>query len=91
MNNLREVMTQMSSTGQPLSTKKRWMVINKEIVFDNGIIPYRDDYSGNGIIPILNHLLTEDIHNMPWHDADCMKWEHKSIAQELRKIEVHNY
>ena len=67
------------------------MMINKEIVFDNGIIPYTDDYSGDGIITILNHLLTEDIHTMSWHDADCMKWEHKSIEQELRKLGVHNY
>ena len=91
MNNLREVVTKMSNTGQPLSTKKRWMVINKEIVFDNGIIPYTEDHSGNGIIPILNHLLTEDIHNLTWHNAERMKREHKSIEQELRKLGIHNY
>ena len=91
MNNLREVVTKMSNTGQPLSTKKRWMVINKEIVFDNGIIPYTEDHSGNGIIPILNHLLTEDIHNLTWHNAERMKREHKSIEQELQKLGIHNY
>ena len=63
MNSLRKAVTQMLSTGQPLLTKKRWMVINKEIVFANGIIPLTD-YSVDSITSILNHLLTEDIHHM---------------------------
>ena len=83
MNLLREAATQMSSTGQPLSTKKRWMVIHKEIVFDNGIIPYTDDYSGNSIIPILNYLLTEKAAHTNNDDT--------IIAQELRKVGVYNH
>ena len=91
MDFLREATTQMSSTGQSLSTKTRWMVINKEIVFDNDIIPSTDDYSGGGIIPILKNLLTEDIHNMTWQYRAQINWNAKSIAQELWKVEVHNY
>jgi len=55
---LREAITEMSSTGQPLSTKKRWMVIDKKIVFGNGVIPR--DHTGNAIIRILQHML-------PWN------------------------
>ena len=65
-------------------TKKRWRVVNKEIVFGNGIIPYTDNYSGNGIIPILNHLLTEKA-------AHTNNINAKSIAQELQKVGVLNY
>ena len=28
---------------------------------------------------------------MTWHNAECMKREHKSIEQELRKLGIHNY
>ena len=88
MNSLREAMTQMSSTGQPLSTQKRWMVINKAIVFDNGIIPYTDD-SGDGIIPILSHLHSKDNRKRA-HWAQTQQ-NIKIIEQEFRKVGVHNY
>jgi len=87
MNNLREATTQMSSTGQPLSAKERWMVINKEIVFDNGIIPYTND-SGDGIIPILSHLCTKD--NV-WHMEKRIQQNSKNVEKELRRVGVHNY
>ena len=64
-NSLRGAMMHMSSTGKPLLTTKRWMVINKEIVLDNGIVPYTN-YSGDNFVSILNHLLIEDIHSMMW-------------------------
>ena len=87
MNRLREAMTQMSSTGQPLSTQKRWMVINKAIVFDNGIIPYTND-SGDGIIPILSHLCTKD--NV-WHMEKRIQQNTKNVEKELRRVGVNNY
>ena len=55
MNSLRKAVTQISSTGQPLSTKKRWMVIDKKIVFNNGVIP--SDHTGDVIIYILKHMM----------------------------------
>ena len=67
------------------------MVINKEIVFNNGIVPYMDDYSGDGIIPILENLLIHDIHNMTWQYTAQINWKAKSIAQGLQKVGVHNY
>jgi len=90
MNSYREAMTQMSSTGQPLLTKKRWMVFNKEIVFGNGIIPYTN-YSGGGIISIWNHLLTKDIHNMQWQLTAHINKKAEKVGQKLRKVGVHNY
>ena len=90
MNSLSEAVTQMSSTGQPLSTKKRWMVINKKIVFGNGIIPYTD-YFGDSITSILNHLLTEDMHNMDWYLAAHINERAEKVALKLQKVGVHNY
>ena len=88
MNSLMKAMTEMSSTRQPLSTQKRWMVINKAIVFDNGMIPYTDD-PGDGIIPILSHL-----HTKP--SGKSLHWAQiqqniKIVEQEFRKVGVHNY
>ena len=91
MNSLREaVTTQIPNTEQPLSTKKRWMVINKEIVFGNGIIPYTD-YSGNSITSILNHLLTEDIQTLDSYLAGIINNRAKTVAQKLQKVGIHNY
>ena len=56
MNSLREVMIHMSSTRRPLSTKKRWIVINKKIVFSNGIIPFRNEYFGDSITHIETYV-----------------------------------
>ena len=43
--------------------KERWMVINNEIVFGNGVISMsKKGYFKAGIIPILKHMLPHDIH-----------------------------
>ena len=49
MNSLRKAMTQiMSSIGQPLTTKRRWMMTDKKIVFGNRVIPC--DHTGDFIL-----------------------------------------
>ena len=81
MNSLREAMTQMSSTGQPLSTKKRWMVIDKKIVFDNGVIPC--DHTGDAIIYILKHMMPSKTYF--YSDSP------NKIAEAITKAGVHDY
>ena len=83
MDILREAVTQMSSTGQPLSTKKRWMVIDKKIVFDNGVIPC--DHTGDAIIYILKHMI-------PLKFDTCLYSESPNkIAEAITKAGVHDY
>ena len=82
MNSLRETVTQMSSTGQPLSTKKRWMVIDKKIVFDNGVIPC--DHTGDAIIYILKHMIPPNIY---FHRDKLAN----KIAAAIAKARVHDY
>ena len=76
MNSLKEAVTQ-----------KRWMVINKAIVFDNGVIPYTN-VSGGGIIPILSHLCTK---NNVWHMEKQIQQNSKNVEHELQRVGVHNY
>ena len=83
MNTLRETVTQMSSTGQPLSTKKRWMVIDKKIVFDNGVIPC--DHTGDAIIYILNHMMPLTTDTRHYSDSPI------KIAEAITKAGVHDY
>ena len=64
------------------------MVINKAIVFDNGIISYTDN-SGDGIMPILNHLHTETNRKL-LHWAQVQQ-NIEIVEQEFRKVGVHNY
>jgi len=82
MDILREAMTQMSSTGQPLSTKKRWMVIDKKIVFGNGVIP--SDHTGDAIIYILKNIMPRNI----YHRRDEMA---NKMAQAITKTGVYDY
>ena len=81
MNSLRETVTQMSSTGQPLSTKKRWMVIDKKIVFDNGVIP--SDHTGDAIIYILKHMMPPNTYSYRYNPYE--------IAKAITKAGVHDY
>ena len=82
MNSLRETVTQMSSTGQPLSTKKRWMVIDKKIVFGNGVIP--SDHTGDAIVYILKNIMPRNIY---YHRDDMAN----KMAQAITKTGVYDY
>ena len=76
-----QILLKMNSLKEAV-TQKRWMVINKEVVFGNGIIPYTDD-SSNGIIPILSHLCTKE--NV-WHMEKQIQQNLKNVEQELRRV-----
>ena len=82
MKSLREVMTQMLNTGQPLPTKNRWTVIGKKIVFGNGVIPC--EYTGDAIIYMLEHMMPQDIY---FHKDKFFN----KIAQAITKAGVYNY
>ena len=91
MHSLREAMTQMLSTGQSLLTKKRWTVIDRKIVFGNGVIPC--DHTGDAIIYILKYMSTEDIPDMPRELAAHININKKAVkvAQVIIKAGVHDY
>ena len=82
MNSRREAMTQMSSTGQLLLTKKRWMVIEKKIEFVNGVIPC--DHTGDAIIYILRRMMPLNMYF--YRDKISLK-----IAQTITNTGVHDY
>ena len=72
----------MSSTGQPLSTKKRWMVIDKKIIFDNGGV-ISCDHTGDAIIYILKHMIPPNSYS--YSDIP------NKTAKAITKAGVHDY
>ena len=58
------------------------MVIDKKIVFGNGVIPC--DHTGDAIIYILKHMMTRNIY--PHRDGIANK-----ITQAITKAGVHDY